>query len=86
MRKILIYVLVFSIGLSGGMVLNNVTTKQPVLEHKCPEYKQPILNHKCNPAVEVQSLDLDNIRKIKGNFTYSPVYNGDVIQKIDTCK
>jgi hypothetical protein len=46
----------------------------------------PDLIHKCPPTIEVQTLDLDRVRRIKGDFTFSPVYNGDVYMRKDTCK
>lgn len=67
----------------GGMFTNYKMTKAPICN--CPELPQ-INIPKCPPAIEVQSLDLDKVRKIKGDFTFSPVYNGDVflIDKNDT--
>jgi len=79
-----ITVIALLIGTTLGMITQSKLTKYP--EHKCPEMKCPDLIHKCAPAIEVQSLDLDRVRKIKGNFTFSPTYNGDVIMKSDTCK
>lgn len=69
----------------GGMFTNYKLTKAPICN--CPDL--PEINiQKCPPAIEVQSLDLDKVRKIKGDFTFSPVYNGDVyiIDKKDTVK
>ena len=65
-----------------GMFTNYKLTKAPTCN--CPEITIP----KCPPSIEVQSLDLDKIRKIKGDFTFSPVYNGDVymVNKTDTIK
>lgn len=72
------------IGIILGMFTQSKLTKYP--EYNCPDIKCPDLIHKCTPAIEVQSLDLDRVRKIKGNFTFSPTYNGDVYMKSDTCK
>jgi hypothetical protein len=46
----------------------------------------PDLIHKCPPTIQVQTLDLDKVRKIKGDFTFSPVYNGDVYMVKDSIK
>jgi len=83
MYKNLIYIiiglLIFGGGLFTGFKLQKpVTVKCPdLIETPCPE---------CPPAIEVQTLDLDKVRKIKGDFTFSPVYNGDVYMRKDTCR
>jgi hypothetical protein len=84
--RTLTYSLLLTSGFICGMMTQSKITKRPILVHQCPIVKCPDLIHKCNPAVEVQSLDLTSIRKIKGNFTYSPIYNGDVIMRSDTIK
>ena len=77
---ILIAIVIASFG--GGMFANYKMTKAPICN--CPEITIP----KCPPSIEVQSLDLERIRKIKGDFTFSPVYNGDVymVNEKDTSK
>lgn len=70
--KILIPVIMLASGTIGGIFAGAKMAKAPVCN--CPEVVIP----KCPPNIEVQSLDLERIRKIKGNFTFSPVYNGDV--------
>ena len=69
-------------GMSGliiGIIIGIKLQKQPKLE--CPD-----LIHECPPNVEINTLDLTDIRKIKGGFVFSPTYNGDVIMKCDTIK
>lgn len=83
MSKILIYVIsviiIFGGGLLTGFKLQKpVTVKCPdLIETPCPP---------CPPSIKVQSLDLDGVRKIKGSFTFSPVYNGDVYMVSDSVK
>jgi len=51
-------------GLSLGLFIGFKSTPKLTIP-PCPEC--PDLIHTCSPAIEVQSLDLDKIRKIKGN-------------------
>ncbi len=86
--KIIIYAAVAVALFGGGMFTNFKLTKAPICN--CPEMPDIIIPEQkpCPPAIEVQSLDLDKVRKIKGDFTFSPVYNGDVwmVTKEDTTK
>lgn len=68
------------ISFGGGMFANYKLTKAPVCN--CPQAPP------CPPAIEVQSLDLNSVRKIKGPLTFAPVYNGDVymVNGCDTSK
>lgn len=80
---IIISIISVLLGLSLGLFIGFKSTPKLTI----PPYPEcPDLIHTCNPAIEVQSLDLDRVRKIKGNFTFSPVYNGDIYMKSDTCK
>jgi hypothetical protein len=83
MRTVTISLISILLGIGIGIMIGVKISPKPVIP-PCPEC--PDLIHTCTPAIEVQSLDLDNVRKIKGDFTFSPVYNGDVIMKTDTCK
>lgn len=77
-------------GISGvliffaGMFANSKLQRE--IKLSCPEC--PDL--KCPPNVQVNSLPLDEVRKmkIKGGFTFAPVYNGDVmmVNERDTVK
>lgn len=83
-KTILIYVVV-SVGIFfTGMFTNSRMQREIKLDcPKCPDLK-------CPPNVQVNALNLEELKrlKIKGGFTYSPVYNGDVIQQneCDTIK
>ena len=72
-------------GMSGliiGIIIGLKLQSKPTIElPKCPD-----LIHECPPNIEVNTLDLTDIRKIKGGFVFSPTYNGDVIMKCDTVK
>lgn len=70
--KILVPILSLGTGIISGIIGGARIAKAPICN--CPELVIP----KCPPNIEVQSLDLERIRKIKGDFTFSPVYNGDV--------
>lgn len=67
---IIIAIVIFLSGLFTGFKLQ----KQPIINiPACPE---------C-PSIEVQSLNLDNIKKIKGDFTFAPQYSGTITIKQD---
>ena len=85
MNKIYIYIIGALIIFGGGLFTGFKLQKPPIVKvPDCPDC--PDLIHKCPPTIEVQTLDLDRVRKIKGDFTFSPVYNGDVYMRKDTCK
>lgn len=85
MNKIYIYIIGALIVFGGGLFTGFKLQKPPVVKVPvCPEC--PDLIHKCPPTIKVQTLDLDKVRKIKGDFTFSPVYNGDVYMVKDTTK
>jgi hypothetical protein len=63
----------------GGFFTYKYTIKTP----KCPDLVCPTVN--CPPNVNVQQLDLDKIKKIKGDFTYSPTFTGTIIFT-DSCR
>jgi hypothetical protein len=82
MNKLYIYIIGALIIFGGGLFTGFKLQKPPIV--KVPDC--PDLIHKCPPSIKVQSLDLDGIRKIKGSFTFSPVYNGDVYMVSDSIK
>lgn len=59
---------------TSGLFTQKYLTKTPVLTcppaTPCPP---------CPPAVEVQSLNLGELKKLKGGFTFAPVFNGTVL-------
>lgn len=63
----------------GGMFTNSKLQRK--VELKCPECP----SMKCPPNVSVNSLSMEELRKMKirGGFTYSPVFNGEVIMLVD---
>jgi hypothetical protein len=75
--QIIIYV-ISAILLFGGGMLTNSKMQRPI-KLECP----PCPNIKCPPNVTVNTLSLDDLKKlkIKGGFTFSPVYNGSVYLK-----
>ncbi|HRO76126.1 MAG TPA: hypothetical protein PLP27_08280 [Crocinitomicaceae bacterium] len=86
MNKIAINVIIYAVmaGLLffGGMLANSKMQRPVKLE--CP----PCPDLKCPPNVQVNTLPLDEVRKmkIKGGFTFAPVYNGTVVMSADTLK
>jgi len=82
MNKLYIYIIGALIIFGGGLFTGFKLQKPPIV--KVPDC--PDLIHKCPPTIQVQTLDLDRVRRIKGDFTFSPVYNGDVYMRKDTCK
>lgn len=60
----------------AGMFTNYKLTKTPILN--CPEINIPKCPE-CPPQVTLQQLDMTSIKKIKGDFTYSPQFHGTVI-------
>lgn len=58
---------VFASGTFTGFKL----TKEPVCN--CPEVVIP----PCPPAVEVQNLDVDKLKRLK-SFTFAPQYSGNI--------
>lgn len=77
--QILIYV-VASILLFGGGMFTNSKLQRPI-KLECP----PCPDLKCPPNVTVNTLSLNELKKLKirGGFTFSPVYNGSVYLKTD---
>jgi predicted transporter len=83
MYKPLIFVIIGLVLFGGGLLTGFKLQKDVVV--KCPDLIETPCPA-CPPSVEVQSLDLDGIRMIKGNFTFSPIYNGDVYMVSDSIK
>ena len=69
----------FFIGMIAGVYFKKFTEKSITL--KCPE--MPTVN--CPPNVTVQQLDMTDLKKIRGGFTYAPTYQGTIILS-DSCK
>lgn len=82
--NIILTIIALLIGTILGIFTQSKLSKPP--QFKCPEVICPDLIHNCPPNVTIQQLDLDNIRKIKGGFQYSPTFSGTVIMKLDTTK
>ncbi len=73
--KIAIPVITLLVGVAGGMFTGAKIQKAPVCN--CPEL--PTINiPKCPPLVRIQSIDVEKLRKVKGDFVFAPVYNGSV--------
>lgn len=88
MNKLIINIIIYAVTallIFGGGMYTNSKLQRPI-ELKCPEC--PDL--KCPPNVSVNTLNLDEVRKLKirGGFVYSPVFNGDVqmVVEKDTIK
>ena len=83
--KIILYVAIAFGSFSAGMFTQSKLTKEVVV--KCPEL--PAFIHKCPTSTSIQQLDMSAIRKIKGDFTYTPNFNAEnlyIIQGNDTIK
>lgn len=83
MYKPLIYVIIGLVLFGGGLLTGFKLQKDVIV--KCPDLIETPCPP-CPPSIKVQSLDLDGVRKIKGSFTFSPVYNGDVYMVSDSIK
>lgn len=85
--KTIIYALIVLASFGSGMFTQSKLQKEVKIEiPKCPD-----LIHKCptSSSINVQQLDMTSIRKIKGGFTYSPVFEADniyLVQDGDTTK
>lgn len=81
-KKAILPVIISVVIFLGGLFTGFKLTKDPICN--CPEIVIP----PCPPAVKVQSLDLESVKKIKGNFTFSPTYSGTIyiVQNSDTNK
>lgn len=75
--QIIIYVVSAVVLFGGGMITNSKLQRPIKLE--CP----PCPDLKCPPNVTVNTLPLDEVKKLKirGGFTFAPVYNGSVIMQ-----
>lgn len=81
MNRILLNIIigaVVSAGLFFAGMFTNSKLQRPV-KLECP----PCPDLKCPPNVTVNTLSLDELKKLKirGGFTFSPVYNGSVYLK-----
>lgn len=72
MIKTYITIAICVISFGGGMLTHAKLFKQEIKIPPCPDCN-------CPPQVQIQQLDMSTIRKIKGDFTYSPRYDGTVI-------
>jgi hypothetical protein len=72
MIKTYITIAICVLSFGGGMLTHAKLFKQEVKIPPCPDCN-------CPPNVSIQQLDMSTIRKIKGDFTYSPKYDGTVI-------
>lgn len=86
--KFIIPVALSAVMLFTGMFINNRITKAPICN--CPEL--PTINiPPCPEAVEIQGLDISELKKLKirGGFEYSPNFQAEnlyIIQGKDTSK
>lgn len=84
MNRIFINIIIGAIASAGlffgGMYANSKMQRPIKLD--CPQCP-PCPDMKCPPNVTVNTLSLDELKnlKIKGGFTFSPVYNGSVYLK-----
>jgi hypothetical protein len=69
MRKYLTYLLVGLACFVAGMAVEKVT-RGAVNVPPCPDCPDALL--------QVQTLDLEQVKKIRGDFTFSPTYSGTI--------
>ena len=68
--KIIPYVAALAIGFGGGLIFDNKVLTKPCPKSEMPDC--PDCNCNCPQAVSLQSFDENFIRKVRGNFVYSP--------------
>lgn len=72
MKKYLIHILISLAGFVAGLATEKATRGTATLS--CPDYP------KCPDALlQVQTLDMEALKKIRGGFTYSPTYSGTIV-------
>lgn len=73
MIKTYLTIVIAVVCFGAGMGLQYKLTREPVIKiPPCPDCN-------CPPNVSVQQLDMNAIRKVKGDFVYSPEYSGTII-------
>ena len=72
MIKTYLTIVIAIVCFGGGMLTHAKLFKQKIDIPPCPDCN-------CPPNVSVQQLDMNAIKKVKGDFVYSPEYSGTII-------
>lgn len=79
MIKTYIFIIIAVLSFGGGMLTHAKLFKQKIEIPPCPDCN-------CPPAIQINGLDISELRKMKirGGFNYSPTFQADKINIIQS--